>query len=125
VRRAFHYWAPLAAWMLVIFAASSRPRIPYQDDVPDWLSHATEYAVLSVLACRAFASGRPLDGRVAATVFAACIAYGVSDELHQSFVPGRHADPWDVAKDAAGTLIGLGAYEAGLRVLRPRMVRTS
>lgn len=125
MRRAFHYWAPLAAWMLVIFAASSRPSIPYQDDVPDWFSHATEYAVLSALACRAFTSGRSLDARVAAAVFVACVAYGVSDELHQSFVPGRHADPWDVAKDAAGTLIGLGAYEAGLRVLRPRMVRPS
>jgi VanZ family protein len=95
--------------MLVIFAASSRPRIPYQDDVPDWFSHATEYTVLSVLACRAFASGRPLDARMAAAVFAACVAYGVSDELHQSFVPGRHADPWDVVKAYAGTVIGQAA----------------
>jgi VanZ family protein len=106
VRRALQYWAPLAAWMLVIFVASAQPRVPHQDDVPDWLSHATVYLVLAVLAARAFAAGAAPDLRVAACAFAFCVAYGVSDEWHQSFVPGRHADPWDVAKDAAGAVAG-------------------
>ncbi len=34
--------------------------------------------------------------------------YGVSDELHQWFVPGRHADGIDVLADGLGGL--LGAY---------------
>lgn len=93
--------------MLVIFAASSRPRVPYQDDVPDWLSHSFVYLVLAVLAVRAFAAGAALDLRLAAGVLAFCVSYGVSDEWHQSHVPGRHADPWDVVKDGVGALGGL------------------
>jgi VanZ family protein len=112
VRRALTDWGPVAAWMVVIFAASSRPRIPYQQDVPDWFSHAIIYMVLSVLASRAFATGGRIGWGGAGAVFLFCVAYGVSDELHQAFVPGRHADPWDVLKDAIGTLIGLGLYAA-------------
>jgi VanZ family protein len=112
VRRALHYWGPVVAWMLVIFAASSVPRVPYQGDVPDWFSHATVYLVLSVLACRALGTGGALDWRLAAAAFAIGVGYGVSDEWHQSFVPGRHADAWDVLKDAMGTLGGMAAYVA-------------
>jgi VanZ family protein len=32
--------------------------------------------------------------------------YGVSDELHQLFVPGRNCDWHDVVADAAGSLLG-------------------
>jgi VanZ family protein len=120
VRRALRYWAPLVAWMLVIFAASSQPRIPYQDDVPDWFSHALVYLVLAVLAGRALAAGAHLlDLRLAACAFAFCVAYGISDEWHQSFVPGRQADPWDVVKDAVGALGGLALYRGWSRRVTP------
>ena len=32
--------------------------------------------------------------------------YGVMDEFHQAFVPGRSADPWDVLADGMGVLLG-------------------
>lgn len=115
MRRVIHYWAPLAAWMLVIFAASSRPRVPYQHDVPDWFSHALVYLVLALLASRAFSAGGALDRRLAALVFAFCVAYGISDEWHQSFVPGRHPDAWDVLKDTIGSLGGIAAHLAWSR----------
>ncbi|HET9313931.1 MAG TPA: VanZ family protein [Vicinamibacteria bacterium] len=112
MRRALQYWAPLAAWMLVIFVASAQPRVPHQDDVPDWLSHGTAYLVLAVLAARAFGAGTAPDLRLAACAFAFCVAYGVSDEWHQSFVPGRHSDPWDVAKDGVGATVGVALLRA-------------
>lgn len=31
--------------------------------------------------------------------------YGVSDELHQAFVPGRSLDPFDLLADAAGACL--------------------
>ena len=31
--------------------------------------------------------------------------YGVSDEFHQSFVPGRTASIWDLAADSIGVAI--------------------
>jgi len=37
-------------------------------------------------------------------------AYGVTDEYHQSFVPGRTADPMDVVKDLAGAAAACALY---------------
>jgi VanZ family protein len=44
----------------------------------------------------------------AATAFAVAILYGLSDEWHQSFVPGRTPDVWDLVVDAIGALTGIG-----------------
>jgi VanZ family protein len=109
--------------MLVIFAASSRPKVPYQDDVPDWISHGTVFLVLAVLAGRAVCGGGVLDWRLAAVTLAFCIAYGISDEWHQSFVPGRHADAWDVLKDAIGAAGGVAVYQAWMRRIAPAEAR--
>lgn len=125
MRRTLHDWAPLAAWMLLIFAASSRPRVPFQQDVPDWISHPLVYLVLAVLAARAFTRGAALERGIAAGVLAFCVAYGVSDEWHQSFVRGRHADPWDVVKDGIGALGGLAVYQAWSRRSPAREARPS
>jgi VanZ family protein len=45
---------------------------------------------------------------VAATI---SLLYAITDEIHQSFVPGRDADPLDVLVDAVGiaTALSLGA----------------
>lgn len=118
--RALRLWGPVAAWMAVIFAASSRPLPVYLAVIPDWSTHSAAYAVLSVLFCRAVAGGlgaalRSGDGWRAV---AFCVAYGVSDEFHQSFVPGRDATGWDVLKDAVGAVIGAWLYA---RVIVPRV----
>jgi VanZ family protein len=47
--------------------------------------------------------------RVAALALAIAAAYGIFDELHQSFVPGRSADILDWFADVCGALIGIGA----------------
>lgn len=66
------------------------------------LAHVSEYALLTYLWWRAL---RHLDpGRllpVAAAVVLS-LAYAVSDELHQTFVAGRHGTPVDVLIDAVG-----------------------
>ena len=35
------------------------------------------------------------------------IAYAVTDEVHQAFVPGRHGAVLDVLVDAVGVLVGV------------------
>ena len=117
--RALRLWGPVAAWMAVIFAASSRPLPVYVAVLPDWSTHSAAFAILSVLFCRARSGGlgpalRRGDA-VLAVVFS--VLYGVSDEYHQSFVPGRDATGWDVLKDAVGAVIGAWLYA---RVLGPR-----
>ena len=60
---------------------------------------------------RALSGGlhRPIPQRTMPLAFLFCILYGVSDEIHQMFVPHRYADLTDVLSDAAGAAIGLVA----------------
>ena len=75
----------------------------------DKSGHSIGYALLAVVLLRAFARGR-LSG-VTWTAGLAAIAlatmYGVSDEFHQSFVPGRSPDRFDVVADCVGATIGV------------------
>jgi VanZ family protein len=105
--------------MAVIFAASSRPLPAYVTVLPDWSTHSAAFAVLSILCCRALAGGLgpALRRSDALLAVAFSVAYGVSDEYHQSFVPGRDPTAWDVAKDAVGALVGAWLYA---RVIVPR-----
>ena len=45
--------------------------------------------------------------------------YGVSDEFHQSFVPGRESSGWDVLADFVGSSLGVFIYVAAHRLRRP------
>lgn len=97
--------------MALIFWISSRPVIPAASGIPDWITHGAGYAVLAVLSCRALAGGlgRPVAARTAALGALVSALYGVTDELHQSFVPGRVADAWDLLKNLAGAVFGAAA----------------
>lgn len=105
-------WAPVIAWMGVIFTASSMTFNGGGPAIPDWLSHAAVYLILAALVCRALAGGfpHPLSPGAALLALALSTTYGVSDELHQSFVPGRDASAQDVAKDFAGAALGVFLY---------------
>jgi VanZ family protein len=102
--------------MAVLFAVSHASAPPGISLVPDWASHGLAYALLGLLCHRAL-RGRP---RAALLAVALSTAYGITDEVHQSFVPGRHAEWADVAKDFGGSLIGATLYGAWLtRLARP------
>ena len=93
--------------MAAIFYVSSLSNLT----VPNGLSisgHSGAYFGLAVLVVRALAGGLPrrIGVRLAATAILISIAYGISDEVHQAFVPGREADPYDVVADAIGALAG-------------------
>jgi VanZ like family len=96
-------WLPVVLWAGMIFALSSVPDLGTGlggwDLVLRKLAHAGEYAVLGALLLRAL--GRPW------VAFGLGIAYAISDEIHQSFVPGRLGSPLDVAIDAVGVAAGV------------------
>ena len=103
LQRRFSLWAPVVLWACVIFGLSSIPSLGTGlgtwDLVLRKLAHATEYAVLGLLLLRAL--GREWIAVVLGVLYAG------SDELHQHFVSGRHASPYDVAIDAFGVLVGV------------------
>ena len=73
-------------------------------------AHMTEYALLAVLLWRALRRTPPRagwDGRRATIAFALAVAYAISDEIHQSFVPSRSGQVGDVLFDSAGAFLGL------------------
>ncbi len=100
-------WLPVLAWAALIFALSSVPDLGTGlggwDLVLRKIAHAAEYAILGALLVRA--TGH------AAVAFALGTLYAVSDEFHQSFVPGRMGSPVDVAIDAVGVAIGVALWQ--------------
>ena len=104
--QALSLWVPVLSYMAGIFVASamSTPRVP--SGVPDVRLHEAAYFGLALLLIRAL-SRASWDGvtlAVLATAWAIAVAYGVTDEFHQSFVPNRHAEMRDLAADALGAL---------------------
>jgi VanZ family protein len=89
-----------------VFWLSSLSVVPGAHYFWDKLLHAVGYAGLGLLALRAFHGGlTPL--RLAPTIYAglAVILWGVSDEIHQYFVPGRDSSVRDLLADAVGFCI--------------------
>lgn len=123
MRRALPLLLPLG-WMAVLWQLSATPADPAAAPwlaLPPWAQNAAHvplYAVLAVAwyrGLRGFASPRA----AAAVAVPAAVAFGIVDEWHQAWVPGREAAAVDVLLDAAGALLGVAAV-LGLRRLRRR-----
>lgn len=97
------------AWMAVIFYLSAQPSLglPGLFEGQDKVMHFVTYGVLAFLVARGIG---PVQGEFSwRRVFAAvafAVAYGISDEFHQSFVPGRSPSVFDLVADGLGALAG-------------------
>ena len=106
--RALNVWLPVAAWCALIYALSGRPDLDLNHLAPLWPSlwwldyplrkgaHAVEYCVLFLLVRRGWPTGR-------AWVF--CVIYAITDEWHQTFVPGRAGRVSDVLLDSVAAAL--------------------
>lgn len=123
--RRWVFGALALGWAALIFWESSQanpfPFVPPSILSHDKLLHFGAYAVLAGLAVGALARARLAAlGRVAAVGIVLAAAYGATDEWHQSYVPGRDADPWDWTADAVGAVAGAAAMTLILRRRNPR-----
>ena len=91
--------------MAVIFVLSGIPNLKeLPGGISDFTGHFAGYVLLGALVLRAVAGARWAGVTVGAAARAWLIgaAYGVSDEFHQHFVPGRSPSGVDWVADAAG-----------------------
>src|SRR5688572_15231538 len=90
-------WLPALLMMLIIFLFSTQasfnlPNFDWADRIVKKGGHMIGYALLGVSYWRAFHFKQ--ERRWLAWCLA--ILYAMTDEFHQSFVPGRYASVWDV-----------------------------
>ena len=103
-------WIPVLAYAGLIFYLSSRPW-PTPTELPpgtDKIIHVFMYAVLGFGLVWALRATRLKFHRsmVMWTAAVAALLYGISDEIHQGFVPGREPSVYDVIADGVGSFIG-------------------
>jgi len=115
-----HKYAPLATLcaLLIVYMSS----IPghsllgngsLSDQIISNLAHIPAYAVLTFLWFKAFERGKirgPFSG-LNALILIGLVLFAISDEIHQSFVPGRTASFMDVGLDFLGIFFGLVVFK--------------
>jgi VanZ family protein len=96
--------------MAAIFSLSAQsslalPYLPYWVGGEDFFLHMAEYGVLGLLLSWALVNSGVV-GKLVLYVFLIGLFYGMTDELHQYFVPGRVASLLDLTADGLGSLLG-------------------
>jgi VanZ family protein len=116
----FIYGAPVLAYAALIFLLSSFSKFP--DVIPsftgfDKLAHFSEYYFFGCLICRWLLAERSRFARRHAVLLTILIGacYGISDEWHQSFVPGRDPSVWDALIDALAVVTAAVTYPSIMR----------
>ena len=87
----------------------------------DKLLHVFAYAILGILFFRAYGT-LPLKNNQSLLIglsILSAVLFGLSDEIHQYFVPARHADLWDLVADMIGVLSGVFLYWTWLFFKKP------
>lgn len=119
MRRLLSLWTPVVAYLAFIYLVSAQESVPGAAMFSDKLLHVVGYAPLALFAMRAFHGGIQAP-RTGPTVAAGALvaAWAISDEIHQSFVPGRSSEVLDVVADIAGfalTVLALRLFFASRR----------
>ena len=110
-RRTLLGWLPAVLCAAAIFLLSSQPTLPSTGNVTDKQAHALAYGSLAFLCLMGLTrwQWRRIAGTAVLTAFVLAVLYGISDEIHQMFVPGRTSELADVLADATGAAIAVGA----------------
>jgi VanZ family protein len=107
------YWVPVALYAGTIFYLSAQshpeenlPSFVFKE-VSDKVLHAVEYGILSLLCYRAFrrAAGPAVARQAVVLAIVTASVYGITDEVHQAFVPLRESSWLDWLADTIGAAI--------------------
>jgi VanZ family protein len=108
------YWLPVALYAGTIFYLSSQSHPEEQlpsvmfEEISDKVLHAVEYGILALLCYRAFRWGvnGPVASHALTLAIVAASLYGITDEVHQLFVPFRESSWQDWVADTVGAAVG-------------------
>lgn len=116
MRRWISALLPVLLYAGLIFALSGQSDLP-STRIWDKAAHFGEYAILAALLARALYLLSGLGAlRSALGAVLLATAFGITDEIHQYFVPGRDADLLDLVADALGSLAGSIAWMGWLQL---------
>ena|SRR3989344_3994432 len=102
--RLYLFRALTVGWMMLIFFLSSQPSLPVVSlfSGMELLAHAACYAVLGLFLAQSLVPPHVTTWKRVLLLTILVTVYGVTDEYHQSFVPGRDASAWDILADGLG-----------------------
>jgi VanZ family protein len=106
-------YLPPLIWAGLIILGSSIPNLSGLETgitVEDKIVHFTEYFVLGFLVSRAVVRYGVVNKRRFPVMIMIVVAFGVLDELHQAFIPGRTVEMLDMAADILGALTSIMLY---------------
>ena len=107
---AYGAWVVVILYMGIIFYLSHQPSVPLPMKFPhqDKVMHFGAYFILAItLAHAIYPAGHKRRFWLALVIAS---LYGVSDEIHQMFVPGRDASALDWLADTSGAWLGAFLY---------------
>lgn len=132
-------WTVVILWMVLIFVLSAQPSeqsnqlstsitvktissvkkvLPYAEINPERLhyvvrksAHFFAYLMLGLMVSNALMISGSKRVKLFALALLFCFFYALSDEIHQSFVPGRACQLRDVLIDTLGAAVGIMFYE--------------
>jgi len=110
------WWALFLGHAALIYRLSDGPLpetvAPLVWPGADKLYHAAQYGLLALFGLQAW---KPRARAAWLGVLLACWCYGLADEWHQSWVPGREADGLDWLADGAGVVVTGALWRAWQR----------
>lgn len=114
MRSDYHWYrcVPMLLVMGTIFFLSHQPGdtlvLPAVPNI-DKLLHGLIYGLLALATFFALPSARIRSHslQTSSLVVLFCLLYGLSDEWHQSYIPGRFSSGWDIAADTIGAVIAV------------------
>ena len=114
LKRFVLYWLPLILYCLFIYIQSDHPSPEQIPSFPlvDKVLHFVAYGLMGILFYRAYQTLR-IKNNIQMLMLLSVVSaslYGISDEIHQSFVPFREAEVADVIADIIGAFSGVYLY---------------
>ena len=111
-KRILKLWYPPLSWALIIFILSSFPTVEtteiyWQDFVLKKTAHIIEYGIFATLFYRALINSGIERKKAGLWAIFISLLYGITDEYHQSFVPGREPRIRDLVFDTIGAYLAI------------------